>query len=503
MEDAQRILLEALELAGIVMPRGVASVHDIGPAALISMCSQALRIIGGDGYREEVYMPGSVPQSVSVRFRVCMQLAEGVTQLGYRENLNFHQFLYPNETDVHRLLRFLLEKISKTTPSSSHGRTNRRRKSMTSRKETGTSNIDAVVRQALLGWSDTEEKVLPYRTLDSGSDDDAENVSSTFSSEDPGGDGRTGKEYGGQPRIIAGGKFLDITPDKEKLYIELLSELKETQAKIAKYEKDNSEDYVSVTEEEKKARLAEDDLLVLQQAVKLIKNCSSPHSALEKLESDIETSQKSFDLAQKDWETAKEHYEKEISDSQRSLEILSNQSTTILEEKMLKEIEDISLKVAARKEEQASLTTRLANCPKQAPKGSYVRRITELVKNSKKQETDVTKIIHETRILQRDYNATQERLGRIHLLVDELIFRDAKIEPQCRLAYRILTGMHESFGGLVEKVLEMDKLDREIADLEAKLEGCEQEIADIDKVKDDLNAIVSENNLLETKRRGQ
>ena len=56
-------------------------------------------------------------------------------------------------------------------------------------------------------------------------------------------------------------------------------------------------------------------------------------------------------------------------------------------------------------------------------RSSYIKRITELIKNSKKQDIDISQIIEEIRGLQRESNANQGRLKRTYALVDELVFR--------------------------------------------------------------------------------
>ena len=76
-----------------------------------------------------------------------------------------------------------------------------------------------------------------------------------------------------------------------------------------------------------------------------------------------------------------------------------------------------------REEQLIAISLELENAVKGPSRNTYVRRITELIKNSKKQDNDITRIIGEIRDLQRESNANQGRLGRTYALVDELIFR--------------------------------------------------------------------------------
>lgn len=76
------------------------------------------------------------------------------------------------------------------------------------------------------------------------------------------------------------------------------------------------------------------------------------------------------------------------------------------------------------REEQAwTLRGELKEIGTLAKRTSYVHRITELVKNSQKQEKDIAKIITDTRELQRESNSANDRLRRTYALVDELVFR--------------------------------------------------------------------------------
>lgn len=78
-----------------------------------------------------------------------------------------------------------------------------------------------------------------------------------------------------------------------------------------------------------------------------------------------------------------------------------------------------------------------------------------------------------------------------------LFFRDAKKDAVCRQAYRQLSTIHETFADIVDKVMEMDKTGREIAELQAQLEELQKSSLDVTSVQSDLDAITTENRLLE------
>lgn len=58
-----------------------------------------------------------------------------------------------------------------------------------------------------------------------------------------------------------------------------------------------------------------------------------------------------------------------------------------------------------------------------ASRSSYIQRIKEITKNSRKQDADIERILKETRELQLESNSIQERLHRTNAVVDEIVFR--------------------------------------------------------------------------------
>lgn len=81
------------------------------------------------------------------------------------------------------------------------------------------------------------------------------------------------------------------------------------------------------------------------------------------------------------------------------------------------------LYVTLREEELSKLSSDLEIQPKMAPRRSYIERVNEITKNSRKQDNDIQQILKDTRDLQLESNTIQERLNRTYAVVDETIFR--------------------------------------------------------------------------------
>lgn len=76
-----------------------------------------------------------------------------------------------------------------------------------------------------------------------------------------------------------------------------------------------------------------------------------------------------------------------------------------------------------RELELSKLHEEFLKLPKLPPRKSYIQRITELTKNSWKQDADIERILKETRDLQLESNSIRERLDRTYRVVDEKVFR--------------------------------------------------------------------------------
>ncbi|KAK3427453.1 hypothetical protein EUGRSUZ_F03677 [Eucalyptus grandis] len=161
------------------------------------------------------------------------------------------------------------------------------------------------------------------------------------------------------------------------------------------------------------------------------------------------------------------------------------------------EVDSISSEIRKREEECSELSAGLKKKPEQESRTSYIQRIKEITKNSRKQHADVERILKETRELQLESNSIQERLHRTYAVLDETMFREAKKDQVGRQAYRLLTSIHESFEQIFEKILSADRVQREIAENEKKLAAMASRSLNIERLQADLDAIIEENKHLE------
>lgn len=240
------------------------------------------------------------------------------------------------------------------------------------------------------------------------------------------------------------------------------------------------------------------DLMMIASDI-VLDSTQTEESKLLRLKADIKESQQRLADSKIQWESVYTELERKKSRLELSASTENEEIQSKLQElkNVRQQIRDVIFKSKQREEGLNELTAELEKSTKGPLRSTYVRRITELIKNSKKQDIDISRIIGETRDLQRESNANQGRLERTHALVDELVFRDAKKDPVSRQAYRILTNIHEDFSDCYGKVFSMDKVRREIAELQATLETMEKRPVDLKKIQADFDALVAENLSLE------
>lgn len=220
---------------------------------------------------------------------------------------------------------------------------------------------------------------------------------------------------------------------------------------------------------------------------------------IEQLNNQVEAKRHKLKELETEWDAKEKALQEKKRNLEQSLIGLYPEAAGKLRERKETELETESIlsEIKRREEELSKLSSDLEKQPKLASRRSYIERINEITKNSRKQDNDIERILRDTRELQLESNTIQERLNRTYAIVNEAIFREAKKDPVARQAYRLLTNIHESFEQIAEKILATDRSRRDAADYEAKLAIISARSLNMDKLQTDLDAIRKENHLLE------
>uniref|UniRef100_A0A3Q3JT64 Coiled-coil domain-containing protein 22 n=1 Tax=Monopterus albus TaxID=43700 RepID=A0A3Q3JT64_MONAL len=226
---------------------------------------------------------------------------------------------------------------------------------------------------------------------------------------------------------------------------------------------------------------------------------------LLKLQALVEASAKRVVNLASQWE---KHRAPLIDEHRRLKEICSNQdlesSRKLSEIKSLHDKIRVSTEEAKKKEEiYKQLVTELESLPQDVSRSAYTQRILEIVSNIKKQKEEITKILSDTKELQKEINSLTGKLDRTFAVTDELVFKDAKKDESVRKSYKYLAALHENCNHLIQTIEDTGTILREIRDLEEQIEteNSNKTVANLERILDDYKAIRQENSALAAKVR--
>ncbi|XP_068643529.1 uncharacterized protein [Aristolochia californica] len=468
MDGAQEILLNALKASAVSLPSGVSSIQELDPDVLRSICAQCLHLINGS-----FSLPTDMPGLMTDRIKICTEIASAVKNLGYKGDLSFHQFLYPSDKDTYNVVRFLVEKLSKTIKSSNAG-VRKEENILVEGNKVDSGRPDA------LGFR--EKELL-----------DMEGVKL---SEDPRNETSTSTEY------VTDRTDKSVTELEQKL-TSLLEESSEVQLKVVKLQKQEKKLELEVGSKTSLVQNLDDDTVYFKKLVEMTPDDQHSGSYIEELIKRVEKMgcdiaelepkrgilEQSMDAKSCMLEQSLHHH---VFEEQQELQL----------QKVKMETEAILSEISRREEEHSRLMVELQNQAKVPSRKSYINRITEITKNSRKQDADIERILQDTRELQIESNSIHDRLHRIYTVVNEAVVRDAKNDPVRRQAYKLLVNIHRSFEQISDKILATDRARREAAELEAKHSAMASQSFELEKLQSDLETLRKENDLLEQRLSG-
>ncbi|XP_060653320.1 coiled-coil domain-containing protein 22 homolog [Drosophila nasuta] len=134
-------------------------------------------------------------------------------------------------------------------------------------------------------------------------------------------------------------------------------------------------------------------------------------------------------------------------------------------------IEQLELELLAKTQKHNELSVRSAQQTQQAPRKEYTRRIHEFIGNIRKQRDDIDKVLDDTRQLQKQLNVVAAQLERQFNYTDDLLFQSAKHDLHAKKAYKLLAQLHAHCSELVECVTNTGNVSKEIRELEVQIDG--------------------------------
>lgn len=141
--------------------------------------------------------------------------------------------------------------------------------------------------------------------------------------------------------------------------------------------------------------------------------------------------------------------------------------------------------------------------PQQWPpsRGSYTRRIIEIIQNVKKQNDETLKVVSEMKAVQKDINNLNGKIERSFAIADETLFHEARQNEWNRNCYKSLALLQSSFTELLQAITEIGVHLREIRKLEEMIESenNRKTSANLTRINADLEQIRLENKQLRQK----
>uniref|UniRef100_A0A667WQV7 Coiled-coil domain-containing protein 22 n=1 Tax=Myripristis murdjan TaxID=586833 RepID=A0A667WQV7_9TELE len=465
MEEVDKILIHALRQVGTEVSDDVQSVKQFTSELIVEAVVRCVRVIDpglGGG------LPASLPPGMSARFRVGMSLAQACQDLGYKGEIGYQTFLYSNEPEIRSLLMFLVEKLPRESAEASDQPAGTAQRAFSNCFFVGTAigierkltrlqkRIEEQLRSAAL--------LCPESAIGANrSNSDLSELLQSFRGTAP------------TDHLLTKGTHFTHTQ-------------KFTFTQLKKRELGNSE--------------MEERMRVKKKTIDLLPD---GESNLVKLQALVEGSAKRVVNLASQWE---KHRAPLIDEHRRLKELCSNQDRE--SSRKLSEIKDLHVKIREAAEEAKKkeglykqLITELENLPQDVSRSAYTLRILEIVGNIKKQKEDITKILSDTKELQKEINSLTGKLDRTFAVTDELVFKDAKKDESVRKSYKYLAALHENCSQLIQTIEDTGTILREIRDLEEQIEteNGNKTVANLERILEDYKAIRQENSALAAKVR--
>ncbi|EGI61669.1 PREDICTED: coiled-coil domain-containing protein 22 homolog isoform X1 [Acromyrmex echinatior] len=286
----------------------------------------------------------------------------------------------------------------------------------------------------------------------------------------------------------------EVETEKMKAECESLRiNIEELQNEIKKLTTRLAQATITGQNEEKELKINEEQKKIKAKAYELLQD--GPEN-VKKLESAIEASTSKLINLANQWEKHRVPLIMKYRQEREKHSTKANASQKKLDEiKLLKEKEKELQEECRNKDQQYSqLVAEVQKLPKEVNRSAYTQRILEIINNVRKQRDEISKVLADTREIQKEINTLTGRLERSFTVVDELIFRDARTNEASRKAYKLLATLHSDCNELVSLVEETGATIREIRDLEEQIdsESAKNVGANLERITADLKQMKQE-----------
>ncbi|XP_053680941.1 coiled-coil domain-containing protein 22 homolog [Anopheles nili] len=527
MDDIDNIILHSLRQIDCDLDEDIQGLEHFTPSILVRTISKCLLLID-----PTLDLPQTLPPGMAQRFTVTARLAEACSTVGYRRDIGYQTFLYSNVAEVRRVFMFLIEQLPKdsadsATPEAPFDRvtslenriSENMRQQLRGAWRKDLSPLD--LRQATLGWPSRGRSNVPFVTQREVTaeikeywlrrsglwDEEKDEVDRQLPNN---AEESVLKLQAYYAQNKAKSPLTDVPEANEHLNRE--DQIEALEQEIARIQTAFEETQSEKRDIQSKRDTISEDMKVLEKVFQKLKEekkikerthilLENPEVNVAKLESIIAAGGEKMKKLQSQWEahqaplmaTLEEHRTKNSNQVSKSQKLVDQIESA--RQKSEEVIVDLQTKSALH----ARLVQEYERMGKTVSRMAYTNRILEIVGNIRKQKTDIDKILHDTRNLQKEINSTTGQLDRQFTVTDDLIFRNAKRDEQCKRAYILLVALHTECSELVRLVQDTGAVKREVRELEDQIENEKDRnvVANLSQITHDLEEMQQESRRLE------
>nr|Q8I1H7.1 RecName: Full=Coiled-coil domain-containing protein 22 homolog [Drosophila erecta]AAO00992.1 CG9951-PA [Drosophila erecta] len=466
----------------------------------------------------DLQLPRTLPGgAMAQRFGVASSLAQGCKDSGYRGDIGYQTFLYPNAVELRRLLMFLIEQLPRERQSAEDGASKSQtlshrqllerkiRKELAQQLKTPwvPQFARSVGNRKLLGCSSLGIEFRPNINLNIPSanpeerskeqqqylDQQAPNLfqQTASSSADLIASVLHKNELDRWDQTLSDSTLLfvdseepapppistvkpDASAEEEASPIQELSDqVEELRVQCETLLAERKAHAVAIAALKQRETKASEEISRIQPTLKLHERTSlvlaDSEENLTKLEALLKSTQSKRITLTQQWQD----YRKPLLES---LEKLKTAKEAQEVQGIRNNIEQLEQELLAKTQQHNELNATLRNASQSlAPRKEYTRRIHEFIGNIRKQRADIYKVLDDTRQLQKQLNVVGAQLQRQFNYTDDLLFQSAKHDLHAKRAYKLLAQLHANCNELVECVSLTGNVTKQIRELEVQIDG--------------------------------
>nr|Q8I145.1 RecName: Full=Coiled-coil domain-containing protein 22 homolog [Drosophila willistoni]AAO01126.1 CG9951-PA [Drosophila willistoni] len=479
-------------------------------------------------------LPRSLPMAMAQRFNVATILAERCQESGYRGDIGYQTFLYPNPVELRRLLMFLIEQLPRERQSEDDA--NRTSHPLSSREQLERQIRQKLKAQLKMPWVPqfcrmvanrkslgcnsqciSFEPQLNLNVPSANPEDRSKEVQQYFDQQAPNLFQQTSancydliasvmhkndlERWGDLPSMDP----VTLTSTSDDLVGKALpTSPTQTSTTAEKAAQDNSSEATATSTTTTPLELLGQEVQELRTQTEIMLNHrkmvtsklnelkireTTASQEKETIESKLKSHEKlSLVLSEPEENVGKLEALVEATENKRqtlnqqwqdyrrplldTLSTLRNAQEAQQVQIIRNSIEKLEQEIIAKSQQHNELNSSLKNATQSvAPRQEYTRRIHEFIKNIRKQREDIFKVLDDTRQLQKQLNVVNAQLQRQFNYTDDLLFQSAKHDLHAKKAYKLLAQLHSNCSELVECVSLTGNVTKEIRDLEVQIDG--------------------------------